>query len=86
MRHCIYIDGENFIYKISDVLRKYNKIQHRSELCNINFNFRQMFLSILGIQEDNNVYIKYYGTRTKLNKDTKKLKEITKNIIESQRI
>ena len=76
----VYIDGENTLYRIAEVLIKANLIQQRDEI--VNFNFRKLLSSVIGADD---LDIRYYGTKIKVIKKPPSIHKKTKHIIAIQR-
>jgi uncharacterized LabA/DUF88 family protein len=62
MKAIVYIDGQNFLYKASDVLIKEGLISNKQELYNLDI--RGVISNI--IQSDEELDIKYYGAKIKI--------------------
>lgn len=80
MKTIIYIDGQNFLYKASDVLIAAGKITDKQELHTISI--RKLFEELL---QEADVEIRYYGTKLKKYKNTTEILEKSKVMIDSQR-
>lgn len=77
----LYIDGENFLFKVADVLRKNNDIRHKSEITKFNVSMLcETALSEYDISEK-----RFYAAKVHLHKDTPALERKSLQIIESQR-
>lgn len=81
MKSVVYIDGQNFLYKVADVLIRNRCINNKQELQA--FNFRGLFERALNSTEIN---IRYYGTRLHLYKEPPEIAEKSRIIINQSRI
>lgn len=83
MKVVVYIDGQNFLYKASDVLINAGKIQEKQELHT--FSFRTLVESLLDEQDTE---IRFYGTKIKRRKsppETEHIAEKSIAMLDSQR-
>lgn len=62
MKTVVYIDGQNFLYKASDVLMKEGLINNKQELYNLDI--RGLISNI--VPQDEKLDIKYYGAKIKV--------------------
>ena len=76
----VYIDGENFLHRVSDILRKSKVIKHKREITK--FDFKHLFETVLS---QKNLALKYYGTKIKNPTVNNDLKDKLQEIINSQR-
>ena len=76
----VYIDGENFSFRVAELLIANEKIKDKSEL--ITLDIRGLFEKSLS---RNDLVIRYYGTRVKIIKDSEYLEAKTDGIIRRQR-
>ena len=80
-RQIVYIDGENFLHRVSEILKSKKLISSKLEITT--FNFRGLFESVL---DEKNLKIQYYGTRVKpISHSDKKFQQHVADIISSQR-
>ena len=79
-RPIIYIDGENFLFRVADVLINAGAIKSKDDI--VALDCRYLFENAL--TADNPV-IRYYGTRLKLINRTPELKKKTTRIINARR-
>jgi hypothetical protein len=77
MRFVVYIDGQNFLYKTSDVLLSAGKISGKQELHTISI--RSLFEKLLN---EDGLEIRYYGTRLKRYKITDEISEKSRVFID----
>ncbi len=80
MSTIVYIDGQNFLYKAADILIAANKITDKQELHTISI--RKLFTGLL---QEEDIKIRYYGTKLKKYKNTPAITEKSKIMIDSQR-
>ena len=59
-KHVAYIDGENFLHRVSEILRKNQLITTKLDITY--FNFRQLLQTALSVSE---LSIRYYGTKVR---------------------
>ena len=72
----VYIDGENFLFRVANVLIRKGKVSSKDEIAA--FDFRYLIETALS---GDNLLIRYYGTRLKVIKQTPELEEKTIGII-----
>ena len=78
----IYIDGENFLHRVEDVLRGAKTIKEKTQITKLSI--RQLLLQIL--PEYTDPEIRYYGTKVRLSDiDDKDVLKRAEAIAESQR-
>lgn len=78
----IYIDGENFLHRVEDILKSAKVIKEKTEITKLSI--RQLLLQIL--PEYTNPEIRYYGTKIRLSDiDDKVVLKRAAEIAESQR-
>lgn len=80
MKTIVYIDGQNFLYKASEVLISANLITDKQALHSLSF--RALFEQLL---KQENVEIRYYGTKLKKHRHTSEIEAKAKIMIDSQR-
>lgn len=80
MKTVVYIDGQNFLYKAAEVLIEAGLIAEKQELHTISL--RKLFETLL---KEEDVEIRYYGTKLKKHKHTPEIEEKSKVMIDSQR-
>ena len=78
----IYVDGENVLHRISEILKIEKQVKNRLEITN--FQFKNLIADALKSNQDDLV-IRYYGTKIKQINDNNYLKNKTQEIMESQR-
>ncbi|MFZ1522453.1 MAG: NYN domain-containing protein [Candidatus Saccharimonadales bacterium] len=71
----VYVDGQNFLFRIAETLVKARLIEDKNQL--VRFNIRDLFEEIL---EDTHVEIRFYGTKIKSSR-----KSFKTNLINSGR-
>ena len=76
-----YIDGENFSFRVADILIANGRIKEKNDLSAIDI--RQLLEQSLGCS---NLIIRYYGTRVRLIRDTPELEAKTRKFINRNRI
>lgn len=76
----IYIDGENFLFRVADILINRRIIKNKDEITA--FDFKYLFENALDTE---NPVIRYYGTRLKLIERPLALKKKTSRIIDAKR-
>lgn len=81
MKSVVYIDGQNFLYKVADVLIKNRCINNKQELQSLTF--RGLFESTLNNKE---IDIRYYGTKLHFYKEPPEIAEKSRVIINQSRI
>ena len=72
MNTIVYIDGQNFLYKVAEILIEANLISDKQDLTSIDIK-----LLLSGLANDN-PEIRYYGVKH-IHKDNKHGEEILKN-------
>lgn len=80
-RTVLYIDGENFLFKASRVLKSSGKIKHKTDI-------KKYYFSVLvkyALAEFKIDETRFYAAKLHLHKDTKALEAQSKKVIESQR-
>lgn len=80
MRTVVYVDGQNFLYKAADVLIAAGKITEKQALHTISL--RKLLEQLL---KDNDIEIRYCGTKLKKHRHTSEIEEKSKIMIDSQR-
>lgn len=80
MKTIVYIDGQNFLYKLADVLIDAKKIKSKQDLHTISI--RKLIEDLLS---KDHLEIRFYGTRLKLYKNTNDIAEKSRIMIDSQR-
>lgn len=80
MRTVVYVDGQNFLYKAADVLIAAGKIAEKQELHTISL--RKLLEELL---QENEVEIRYYGTKLKKHRHTPEIEAKSRVMIDSQR-
>ena len=76
----VYIDSENFLFKVADILKHKALIKHKDEITN--FDFKYLMKAAL---PDTNFNIRYYSARAKLIRSPQRLKIKTTKIINNRR-
>jgi len=77
----LYIDGENFLFKVSDLLKNADKIRQKSDISKFKFSI----ICDTALGDFSISSCKYYAAKVHLFNDTKFLEAKSKEIIESQR-
>lgn len=77
----MYIDGENFLFKAADVLKKSGTINHKPDITK--FHFSALVESALNEYKVDE--IRFYAAKLHLHRDTDALKKQSEKVIESQR-
>jgi uncharacterized LabA/DUF88 family protein len=80
MSTIVYVDGQNFMYKAAEVLIAASKIKHKQDLHTISL--RALCENLL---KEEDVEIRYYGTRLKNHRHTPEIALKSKTMIDSQR-
>lgn len=78
MKTIIFIDGENFIYQVRDMMMKRRVIRNRDELAG--YDIRALIAKILPEVDASQVKIYYYAAKIHLTDKTDELKERTETI------
>ena len=76
----VYIDSENFLFKVADVLKNHRLIKHKNEITN--FDFKHLMETTL---PDKNLDIRYYSASARLIRTPRQLKTKTSRIIRNRR-
>lgn len=77
----VYVDGENFLFKVADILKESGHIQHKPDI--IKFYFSRLKKS--AFTEFNIDSIRFYAAKLGQHKETPALYEQSKRLIDSQR-
>lgn len=80
MKTIVYIDGQNFLYKAADVLVKAGRITDKQALHTLSI--RKLFEGLL---RQNNIEIRYYGTKLKHYNVTNEVQQKSRIMVDSQR-
>lgn len=80
-RTVLYVDGENFLFKVADVLKKSGNVKHKPEITK--FHFSELMKSALSEYKVDET--RFYAAKLHLHKDTKALEKQSMTVIESQR-
>ena len=76
----VYIDGENFLFRVADILLGEKIIKNKDDITS--FDFKGLFENALDAKD---LLIRYYGTRLKLFNQSPELKKKTTKIIDARR-
>ena len=79
-RPIIYIDGENFLFRVADILMSAKIIKNKDDI--VSFDFKRLFENALSAKDP---IIRYYGTRLRLIERPPELKRKTTRIIDARR-
>lgn len=77
----LYVDGENFLFKVADILKANGSIRHKPEITK--FYFSRLLKSALS--EHNVNEVRFYAAKLHQHNNTRALLEQSKKVIESQR-
>ena len=75
-QNTVYIDGENFFYRVAKILIDHKIIKHKNDIKK--FNFNHLLSESIGLK---NSKVRYYGTKIKPVKLALRLKKKAGNLL-----